>query len=136
MTTQSGGAERKEQDEQAQDSDMDEEVNLDPPPEAATTYLTTTKYNTMDIPNKALASMRHHTGLRETAEIATAALIDTGVITEGDTSLIIDHNKVKRAQEKLTKELERNFDKTLSENGVSCILFDGRIDDTKIIRVQ
>ena len=118
-----------------QDRDRDEEFNLVPPPEAATTVLPTRKYNTMEIPNTALASMRHHTGLRETAEIATAALIDAGVITEEDTNLVIDHNKVKRAQEKLTKELERNSDKTLSENGVSCILFDGRIDDTKIMLV-
>ena len=57
-------------------------------------------YNTMNIKNVALASLRHHIGLRETAKIATAALIDAKVITEGNTSLIIDHNKVKRAKEK------------------------------------
>ncbi|CAI9715553.1 Hypothetical predicted protein [Octopus vulgaris] len=33
----------------------------------------TEKYNTRDISNFALASIRHHTGLREAAEIDTAA---------------------------------------------------------------
>ena len=50
----------------------------------------------MNIKNVALASLRHHTSLRETSEIATAALIDAKVITERNTSHIIDHNKVKR----------------------------------------
>jgi len=54
-----------------------------------------TKYNTEDISHIAMASLRHHTGLRETAEIATAAWIDAGLITESDTGLVIDHNKVK-----------------------------------------
>ena len=31
-------------------------------------------YNNMNMKNKALASLRHHTGLIETVEIATAAL--------------------------------------------------------------
>ena len=51
----------------------------------------------MDITNIAIASMRHHTGLRETAEIAIAARIDARLITKDNTLLIIDHNKVKRA---------------------------------------
>ncbi|KAG7154935.1 hypothetical protein Hamer_G031736, partial [Homarus americanus] len=36
------------------------------------------KYNTRNISNIALASIRHHAGLREAAEIATAAWIDAG----------------------------------------------------------
>ena len=87
--------------------------------------------NTKDISNIALASMRHHTGLRETAEIATAAWVDAGVITEDDTHLVIDHNKVKRAQDKLIVELEDEFEKQLGKTGASCVLFDGRIDATK-----
>ena len=77
---------------------------------------------------------KHYTPnrMRETAEIATAALVDTGVITKDDT---IDHNKVKRAQEKLAKELENKFDKKIQESGVSCLLFDGRQDNTKVMLV-
>ena len=67
-------------------------------------------YNTKDISNIALASMRHHTGLRETAEIATAAWIDAGLISPEDTHLVIDHNKLKRAQEKLVGNLHEDFE--------------------------
>ena len=49
----------------------------------------------MDITKIAIASMRHQTGLRENAEIATAGLIDA---RRDNTLLVIDHNKVKRAQ--------------------------------------
>ena len=61
------------------------------------------KKNYDEIPNIALASVRYGIGLRPTAAIATAALIDAGIITEDDTSKVIDKNKVKRAQEKLMR---------------------------------
>ena len=91
------------------------------------------KHNTMDITNIALASLRHHTGLREAAEIATAALIDAKLITEEDHQLIIDHNKLKRAQDKLIKKMDEKFEETLQMEGLSCLIFDGRKDDTKVI---
>ena len=65
-------------------------------------------------------------------EKAIAALIDAKVITERNTSLIIDHNKVKRPQEKVGKELTSKHENQLSNNGLSCILFDGRKDETKV----
>ena len=91
------------------------------------------KYNTKDISNVALASLRHHTGLRETAEIATAAWIDAGLISQNETDLVIDHNKVRRAQERVMQKLETNLDEELRENGISCIFFDGRRDQTKVM---
>ena len=109
--------------------ERDQEFNLVPDKEPSQTK----KYNSMDIPNTALASMRHHTGLRETAEIATAALIDAGVVTDKDTRLVIDHNKVKRAQEKLAKEFDKEFDDKIRKDGVSCLFFDGRQDDTRVM---
>ena len=63
----------------------DDQFNLVPP-----SVLPKKKNNTMEIPNVILASMRHNTGLRE-----TAALIDAGFITQDDISKLIDHNKVK-----------------------------------------
>ncbi|KAK1886299.1 3-deoxy-D-manno-octulosonic acid kinase [Dissostichus eleginoides] len=79
--------------------------------------------------NYALASVRYGIGLRPTAAIATAALIDAGIITEDNTSKVIDKNKVKRAQEKLMRELGEEFEEKCREmGGISCILFDGRID--------
>ena len=65
----------------------------------------------MDITNISIASMRHHTGLRGTEEMATAALIDANL--KKDNALpIIDH-KVKRAQERLAVESGNKFDKNL-----------------------
>lgn len=84
------------------------------------------------VSNIALASLRHRTGLGETAKIATAAWIDAGLITQLDTVLVIDHNKVRRAQERIMKELEAEFAVELQENGISCIFFDGRRDETTI----
>ena len=87
-----------------------------------------------DIPNIALASLRYGTGLRATAAIATAALIDAGLITEENPSKVIDKNKVRRAQEKLMIEMGEEFEKKCREEGtISCILFDGRIDLTNVM---
>ena len=36
-----------------------------------------------------MASMRHHSGLREAAEIATAAWIDAGIITRAYTKCVL-----------------------------------------------
>ena len=91
------------------------------------------KYNTEDIANIALASLRHHTGLRETAEIATAAWIDAGLITHSDTTKVIDHNKVKRAQTRIMQKIIVRSEEERKENGISCIFFDGRRDDTRFM---
>ena len=78
--------------------------------------------NYADISNIALASIRYGTGLRETAAIATAAWIDGGLISKSNTRLVIDHNKVKRAQEKLMKSLSLEFDEECRTEKISCIL--------------
>ena len=71
--------------------------------------------------------------MRETAAIATAAWIDGGLISKSNTRLVIDHNKVKRAQEKLMKSLSLEFDEECRTEKISCILFDGRKDLTKTL---
>lgn len=92
------------------------------------------KKNYDEIPNIALASIRYGVGLRPTAAIATAALIDAGIITPGSQRRVIDKCKVKRAQEKLMKIMEKEFEeKCREEGGISCILFDGRIDLTNVM---
>ncbi|KAG0710812.1 hypothetical protein GWK47_002434 [Chionoecetes opilio] len=90
------------------------------------------------IPLKDLAYIMGHVrygiGLRPTAAIATAALIDAGIITEDNTSKVIDKSKVKRAQEKLMRELGQEFEEKCREDGgISCSLFDGRIDLTNVM---
>ena len=123
--------EKKEREAQAFLNENDENNVLEDQNQNPVPALAKQVRNTKNISNIALASMRHHTGLRETAEIATAAWIDAGIITEDDTHLVIDHNKVRRAQEKLTKELNKEFEEKLKAEGTDCVLFDGRIDQTK-----
>lgn len=71
------------------------------------------------ISNIALVNMRYYTCLRETA------LTDGGLITPDDVYLVIDHNKVRRAQEKLVSNLEEEFDKRITENGINCLFLIG-----------
>ena len=100
---------------------------IDPEPTASSKV----QKNYDEIPNISLASVRYGVGLRPTASIAKAALIDAGIITEDNTSKVIDKSNVKRAQENLMRELGEEFEKCREEGRISCILFDGRIDLTK-----
>ncbi|KAJ8358162.1 hypothetical protein AAFF_G00028750 [Aldrovandia affinis] len=107
------------------------EVELFPETDPAPAASAKVQKNYDEIPNISLASVRYGIGLRPTAAIATATLIDAGIIKEDNTSKVIDKNKVKRAQEKLMRELGEEFEeKCREEGGISCILFDGRIDLT------
>ncbi|KAI9530508.1 hypothetical protein NQZ68_004526 [Dissostichus eleginoides] len=90
------------------ESGAEDEFVPEPKPEPAASTKAQKNYD--DIPNIALASVRYGIGLRPTASIATAALIDAGIITEDNTSKVIDKNKVKRAQEKLMRELGEEFE--------------------------
>ncbi|CAI9729005.1 Hypothetical predicted protein [Octopus vulgaris] len=83
------------------------------------------KYNRR---NFALASIRHHTGLRQAAEIANAHWIDASLISQVDSSLVIDHNKLGM---KIMSEISDQQEKEL-KGGLSCLLFDGRIDEAKV----
>ena len=82
------------------------------------------KRNTEDISNIALAAIRYGVGLRATAAIATAAWIDAGIITKNETRLAIDHNKVRRAQEKLKQFAIQKFKALTPSSKIECIMFD------------
>uniref|UniRef100_UPI00358F4F97 uncharacterized protein n=1 Tax=Myxine glutinosa TaxID=7769 RepID=UPI00358F4F97 len=91
------------------------EVELFPETDTEPAASAKVQKNYDEIPNIALASVRYGIGLRPTAAIATAALIDAGIITEDNTSKVIDKNKVNRAQEKLMTELGEEFDEKCRE---------------------
>jgi hypothetical protein len=79
-----------------------------------------------------LQSIRYGASLRATAAITTAAFM----ITEEDKRLAVDHNKVKRAQEKVMRCLYQEFDDLCKKNGeIDCIFFDGR-EDTTIVMLK
>ena len=89
------------------------------------------EYNTSSIRNVALTSLRYGIGARPTAALTTAAWIDAGLITKENTKLVVDHNKVVRAQQKVMEELQQELDNMARNGNIECILFDGRKDLTK-----
>ena len=68
-----------------------------------------TEYSALEIHNVAMQSIRHSVGHCATAAIIAATFMDAGLITEEDKRLLVDHNKVKRAQEKVTRSLDQEF---------------------------
>lgn len=72
--------------------------------------------------------------LMDTAAIMdTAAFIYASLITEEDKRFVVDHNKVKRAQEKVMKSLDQEFDDLYKKDEIDCIFFDGHQDTTKVM---
>ena len=70
------------------------------------------------------------------ASLATALLIDVGMITKDDSTRIIDKNKVQQAWDKVLKKLTEEGIEHLENHKVSCFWFDGRKDNTKVILVN
>jgi len=62
-----------------------------------------------------------------------AAFVDVGLITDDDKRLVVDHSRVRKAKEKLIKSLNQKCVDLCEEGVISCIVFDGRIDTTKVI---
>ena len=89
--------------------------------------------NRTTFPNVAAASLRYGASDRMTAAIATAALIDAGLITEEDSSQVLDHNKVHREKKKLMENLRTRADQRYMEEDIKCILFDGRKNWTNVM---
>ena len=79
--------------------------------------------NTEKVKNIALAALRYGFGLRAATAIATSAWIDAGVIMQGSTNSSIDHDKIKRAQEKVMKSAFEEFSKFVSTDKIDCIFF-------------
>ena len=49
--------------------------------------------------------------------------MDFGVVTENDSTVVIDHNKVKRAQTELVGMVTESKDDELKKNGLDNLLF-------------
>lgn len=95
-----------------------------------------TSQNRIDLTNTARESLRNEISVRATASILTAFLIDIKLVTEDDTHLVIDPQKVQRAREKVMKnEVDEAYQEVLDQK-LECIFFDGRRDKTKMIVVD
>ncbi|GBO28230.1 hypothetical protein AVEN_152670-1 [Araneus ventricosus] len=75
----------------------------------------------------ALVSDRFDVSNRATAVIASSVLYDLGMISEKDTSLVIDKSKIKREKQKTRQSIGQIMNRLIVTKG---IYFDGRRDNT------
>ena len=85
-----------------------------------------TSYRDQNANKCRLAEHTYGVGLRATAAITTAALMDAGLITEDDKRIVVDYSKVRWVKEKLMKSLDQNFDDLYEKGGIGCTFIDGR----------
>jgi len=77
------------------------------------------------LPNLAMQADRFGVSDRATAALATATLIDVGMIQKDDDRLVIDRSKVRRERQKVRQSIKEG------ECGViTSIYFDARKDQT------
>lgn len=93
------------------------------------TALALNAYNTTEIIEVAKAADRWGISNRAAGAIATATLIDFGIISATDRKFIIDRNKVSRARDKVGTKQLRN----LSFDNIQALYFDGRKDWTRVL---
>ena len=82
----------------------------------------------VNINNTVLVAQRYGLSDRATAAISTAVLVDHGIVSPADSSLVLDKNKIRRSKRRLNALLTQIFNNDL----VPCknLYFDGRKDST------
>ena len=96
-----------------------------------------TQNDVLDISKISLAAIRYDVSNRATAAISTAtvaALKNVNLISE-DVEIIIDHNKIRRSKHKVMKEQQMMNEQAIEASTIQGILFDGRKDTTKFMRL-
>ena len=88
------------------------------------------KRNLIPLTNLAREADRYGLGNRPTADIATAVLLDYGVIQPGDLTLAIDPSKEQRARTASRKSSQETFNEEWKEEPLTGLYFDGRKDMT------
>jgi hypothetical protein len=78
----------------------------------------------VQLPNLAKEADRFGISDCAAASLATAVLVDFGIVTQTDQSHVIDKNKVRRERHKLRKVLQK--ERNESVDNISSIYFDGR----------
>ena len=130
---------RQQEEEQSQSGSLEEmeaEMPEDPSTQAVDNA-SSSRRNTVSIPNTALASIRFGASARATAVIASSYVIDlmeSGEISKEKSYLMVDANKVLRAKDYVMRTQQAHDDARSQEGAVICIFFDGRKDDTKVMR--
>ena len=89
--------------------------------------------NRNSFPTLAKVSLRYRASSRMTAALATAVLVDVGLVTEDDSSLVIDHHHIQRDKKKVMNSISQNADARHRNEAISCIFFDGPKNWTNVI---
>ena len=114
-----------------------EEFETDPtfkPPTSHSKERKCNYYNTIPIPNIAMAIRRSGVSVRHGAMIANSTLIDYGIATPGNTDMFVSHNKLHYVLKKYDKE-QQDLEKLEWGDEVSSVYFDGKKDAT-LVRTQ
>ena len=93
------------------------------------------KRNTVDISGLASTALRYEVSNREAAACATAYLgdlIKAGILPPDAAYLVVDPDKVQRARDSLIGEATFSGHEQLEEKKPNCLLFDSRIDNTRV----
>ena len=120
--------------DQQNNSDSGNEIDDEEFRSAATDKLIKkTTQNRIKFSNLARVSLSCDVSLGATAQLATALLIDLNLVTEADTSKIVDKSKIKRERYRVMKELHQKGLNSLKEQDLTMIIFDGKRDRTKVL---
>ncbi len=63
----------------------------------------------------------------------SSAFKDVGLITDKDTSFVVDRSKIRREKEKCRVKLIESGNAIEQLNDPMCVYFDGRMDDTLVL---
>ena len=95
-----------------------------------------TQQNRMKLRNAAKECVRWNVSPRGGAAIISAALVDYGIVTENDTALVVDKNKLRREIEAFQNELKEEQMLELSIKKPGGFWFDGKKDDTLCVETD
>ena len=90
--------------------------------------------NFLDVSKVAAAAIRYGISNRATSAVCTATLAaakDAGWISKAVNIQSVDRHKIDRAKSVIMKDAQKSSKEALQD--VTCILFDGRKDDTKVV---
>ena len=112
---------------------ISEEISLETILESETA-MKNPQYNKMNISELVKTSIRYPSSVRQTSAIATATLQCAGVVDKHNTTNIIAPSKVAYWREKVMKRSQEDDKEKLKSKKLQCLMFDGRIDQTKCIK--
>ncbi|GBM76035.1 hypothetical protein AVEN_53909-1 [Araneus ventricosus] len=89
--------------------------------------------NRLNFPTLARECDRYGISVRASASIASAVLQDIGIVHEGETSHLVDRNKIRRQSKKHQNAVAESSKCTVSRSLLTGLYFDEGKDKTKVL---